>query len=50
MGMRAVCLPDVLAKVRILREMEKSGKWIAEDEMLASIAADLEHLATGGAS
>jgi hypothetical protein len=49
-GSRAGCLPDVLAKVRILREMETGGEWIAEDAMLASIAADLEHLATAGAS
>jgi hypothetical protein len=42
-GMRAVCLPDVLAKVSMLREIEKGGKWTAEDELLASIAADLEH-------
>jgi hypothetical protein len=49
-GSRAGCLPDVLAKVRLLRKMEQGGEWIAEDAMLASIAADIEHLATGGAS
>jgi hypothetical protein len=45
---RADCLPDVLAKVRLLRKMEQGSEWIAEDAMLASIAADLEHLARGG--
>jgi hypothetical protein len=48
--MRAVCLPDTLAKVRLLLETDK-GHGRAEDEMLASIAADLERLAgKGGAS
>jgi hypothetical protein len=28
----ACCLPDVLAKVRMLREHEKGGKWANEDE------------------
>jgi hypothetical protein len=43
--MRAVCLPDVLAKVSMLREMEKGGEVIG-DYVLASIAADLEHATT----
>jgi hypothetical protein len=47
-GTRAVCLPDTLDKVRLLVETEKG--YGREDEMLASIAADLEHLATGGAA
>jgi hypothetical protein len=44
-GMRAVCLPDTLAKVRLLIETEKA--YGREDEMLASIAADLERLEEG---
>jgi hypothetical protein len=42
---RASALPDVLAKVRMLREIEKGGTWSREDEMLASVIADLEQLA-----
>jgi hypothetical protein len=42
--MRAVCLPDTLAKVRMLLAIEK-GFGRAEDEILASIVADLEKLA-----
>jgi hypothetical protein len=44
-GTPASGLPDVLAKVRMLREQEKGGKWAAEDEMLASIITDLERAA-----
>jgi hypothetical protein len=40
---------DILVKARMLREHAKD-LWGRTDEVLASIAADLEHLATGGAS
>ncbi len=44
---RAVNLSDVLAKVRMLREIERGGTWPCKDEMLGSIAADLERLGAG---
>jgi hypothetical protein len=43
--MRAVCLSDTLAKIQIILETEKGYGRVA-DEMLSSIAADLERLAT----
>jgi hypothetical protein len=45
-GTRATGLPDTLAKVKVLREHARGGIWIHTDEMLASIAADLEHVTT----
>ena len=45
---RSASVPDVLVKARILREHVRSGKWVHEEEMFASIIDDLERLTEGG--
>jgi hypothetical protein len=48
---RAVCASDVLSKVNMLNKHSEASIWGRQDEMMASIAADLESLAgKGGAS